>query len=250
MFLLLLSFHCSPIEQIYFSQKKHPFKLNSQVIAMNDLIDRCLFTTPIDKDETLMKFAGKNVFMMRMKNEPIGLAFIVKNEYYDAINDGGKLFVTMEKVKKVDVLELYCVCIHEKYRGGGLCKILLESALKNAISDYKVGGDAILALHINAKDKMMGNTFAVYVCYGFTWCTPCLYGPDDLKYNLFQIKKLDHPVKVAIDIIEGRIKAKYVAMYMKLADFRKQKRVFAMEDLIKIGNMLQKTILKNRSEND
>ncbi|KAL0265917.1 UNVERIFIED_CONTAM: hypothetical protein PYX00_011634 [Menopon gallinae] len=228
-----------------FHPEEQHLKLFSQIAEMCSLLDKNLYTGREDRESKLGMVQGCSTFNLWDGGWLVASVCIAKSKYFGLRNGGDGMAAGAADIVCYDALEIYSFAVDEKYRGRGIAGVFLGAAIERMRKRFSLGESTYLGLHLNPKDRMMWFAFAIYLRYGFMWGRVCRYGPSDMVFYGDAIPQLEHPLMTAMNVISGRRRGSFVALYTRIRHFRRRKPDIDMQDLIMVGRLLQKSLHRN-----
>lgn len=225
----------------FHSEEQH-VKILSQIEDMCGLVEKNLYTGNADKESKLNMAQSSSIFNLRDGKSLVACVSITRSKYFGIKNKCIGMPARPDDIACYDVLEIYSFVVDESYRGKGFAGVFLSAAIERMRERYSLNENTYLGLHLNPRDKMMWFSFAIYLKYGFRWARVCRYGPSDMKFYGDEIAQLEYPLETAVDVILGRRRGSYIALYTRVKYFRKGKPWVDMKDTIMVGKLLQKSL--------
>lgn len=226
-----------------FHPEVQSIKLSSQVKELGKLLEKEFSPENNTEDTRFSFFQSCSVFNLKSGEDIVANACVFRNTYF-SIRDCVETIVVRESdLRKQECLEIYSIVVSDKYRGRGISRPFLHAVVDRMKERFELGEDTLIGLHLNPTDNMIYFSFALYIKYGFYRASACDTGPSDLQFLGDTIPKLKHPAEVACELVNGKIRSRFLAMYTKIKYFMKKNPEIDMKELIKLGKLLKKALL-------
>lgn len=189
----------------YFSNEQG-IKVPEQIVDDYNMAEAAFGAMPKDFDHIFRHGNSMDIFQYKAEEELVGSVFLVRETFYGEAE--GRL------VSKHVVL-IYSMYVSERYRGQGHSGRLLRSAAESLDRHYGLGGDFLLGLHVDPKDRDMELAFALYYNLNFRRGGLSMTDPQSKKYLLEEFLGYGDPCDAIDGVGEAGGAGRYMVMFCR-----------------------------------
>ena len=199
----------------YFSSEQG-IKMPEQIVDDYNRVEAEFGADAKDFDHIFRHGNGMDIFQYKAGEELVASVCLVRETFYGEAEG---------RVTSRQVVLVYSMYVSEGHRGLGHSRRLLRDAADSLDRHYGLGGDFLLALHVDPKDRDMALAFSLYYNLNFRRGGFSTSDPYSKKYVLEEILGYRDPCDVIDAHDEAGDAGKYMVMVCRYPELCACERV-------------------------